>query len=54
MEALAARIRPAETCTSRVRPDFIRPDPDPTRSRPPSLGLCKQEVTGSIPAGSTP
>jgi hypothetical protein len=23
-----------------------------TRSRPPSLGLCKQEVTGSIPVGS--
>jgi hypothetical protein len=33
--------------------DFIGRDPDLTRSRPPSLGLCKQEVTGSIPVGST-
>jgi hypothetical protein len=26
--------------------------PDPTRSRPDSRALCKQEVAGSIPAGS--
>jgi hypothetical protein len=33
--------------------EFIDKNPDSTRSRPRSLGLCKQEVTGSIPVGST-
>jgi len=32
--------------------EFIDKDPDATHSRPRSLGLCKQEVAGSIPAGS--
>jgi hypothetical protein len=52
MEAPAARIRPSETRTSRLKSYFGGPDPDPARSRPLPLGLCKQEVTGSIPVGS--
>jgi len=43
--------RSAESAKSAV---VIGLDPDLTRSRPHSLGLCKQEVTGSIPVGSMP
>src|SRR5437899_1105149 len=40
----------AESACNRL---FVRSDPDPTCGRPPPLGLCMQEVTGSIPVGST-
>ncbi len=32
---------------------FLRENPQTTRSGPLSLEFCKQEVTGSIPVGST-
>ena len=51
MEASAARIDPPRSAKSASDLYFIGPHPDPTHSRPPSLGLCKQEVTGSISVG---
>jgi hypothetical protein len=46
------RIRPTET--RRICPGghFADPHLDPAGGRPLSIGLCKQEVTGSIPVGS--
>jgi hypothetical protein len=42
--------RPAESAGNL---HFVGADPDPTHSRPLSLAFCKQEITGSIPVGST-
>ena len=44
---------PARSAKSGRRARVIGLDLQTTRSRPLSLGLCKQEVAGSSPAGST-
>ncbi len=53
MEASAARMRPNETLTPSKEPPFYGGYQDLTRSDLASRGFCKQEVTGSIPVGST-
>jgi len=58
MEALWNRqppgVRPPRPAAGSEIGPIARRDRRPTESRRRSLGPCKQEVTGSIPVGSTP
>ena len=43
---------PPKPAKSVPNTNILNTDPDPTPRGPSPLGLCKQEVTGSIPVGS--
>src|SRR5262245_31288607 len=53
MEASFAAIVSADDLHIRARPRVCRKNPNRANSLDGPRGLCKQEVAGSIPAGST-